>query len=91
VDDLYTRIVNTASLKAKLVATMQKAHCGLFATQAFVPMILAYKKLLWVDLTQDPKGILTATQIETAYKELIDYVQKRNIYLDTELGVCPPQ
>ncbi len=89
VDNLYARIVATPALKAKLTEVMQKAHCGPFSVKTFVPMIQAYKKLLWVDLTQDPKGILTPTQIDTAYTALIDYVVKRNAYLDTTVGLCP--
>ncbi len=89
IDDGYTRIVNTPALKAKLIEKMQIIHCGLFSTAKFIPMIQAYKKFLWPDLTQDPKGFLTANQINTAYAVLEKYVTDRNAYLDTTIGKCP--
>ena len=89
VDDLFSRIVATPALKAELVQVMQEIHCGLYAPKNFVPLINAYKKLLWTDLTQDPKGYLTPAQISAAYDELLTYVQNRSVYLDGILGVCP--
>ncbi|MBI5607586.1 MAG: CotH kinase family protein, partial [Deltaproteobacteria bacterium] len=89
VDAMYSRIASHAVLKPQLVAVMQKIHCGLYAPATFVPIIQAYKKLLWPDLTQDPKGYLTPAQINKAYDDLVAYVQKRSVYLDGIIGVCP--
>ncbi len=89
IDEFFTRLVSHVQMKAKFNAMVQKAHCGPFDAKTFVPMILAYKKLLWNDIVYDPKGYLTAAQVDKAYADLVKYVQDRNVYLDTTVGVCP--
>ena len=89
VDNLYLRIWQVPELKAKLFAKYQALQCGMFKQDTLYTLIDSYHTALTPFIYGDPKGIVSASQIDASYDQLKGYVQKRQQTLIDLLGNCP--
>jgi hypothetical protein len=89
VDEFYARIWNTPRAKAALLGRIKALHCGPMSNAVLLPLIDGYQALLHDDLYSDPKGNVKPAAIDAAYRQLKDYVSRRNVYLDDAVGTCP--